>query len=87
MIQWNMSYIYEKLGDDLNVIKLRNELLDIEKYNKELYIIYEDFLNKKYEETKDNLYIDLLELLSKKYTEAKLSINKRAKYIKNQIDF
>lgn len=82
-----MSYIYEKLGDDLNVIKLRNELLDIEKYNKELYIIYEDFLNRKYDETKDNLYIDLLELLSKKYTEAKLSINKRAKYIKNQIDF
>ena len=87
MIKWNMAYIYEEFGNDLKVIELRNELLNTEKYNKELYRLYKEYLNKKYDETQDSLYIDLLELLENKYTLAQKTINKRAKYIKNQIEF
>ena len=87
MIKWNMAYIYEELGNNLKVIELRNELLDTEKYNKELYKLYKEYLNKKYDETQDPYYIHLLEFVETKYTLAQKTINKRAKYIKNQIVF
>lgn len=87
MIKWNMAYIYEELGNDSKVIELRNELLDIEKYNDELYKLYRQYLNEKYAETNDKSYFDLLNLVDFKYNEAQKTINKRAKHIKNQIDF
>lgn len=87
MIKWNMAYIYEELSEDLKVIELRNELLDIEKYNPELYTVYKYYLNRRYSETKDELYTDLLKLVDLKYSNAQKNINKRAKYIKNQIEF
>lgn len=87
MIKWNMAYIYEELGNNSKVIELRNELLDTEKYNKELYKLYKEYLNKKYDETQDPYYIHLLEFVESKYTLAQKTINKRAKYIKNQIVF
>lgn len=87
MIKWNMAYIYEELGNDVKVIELRNELLDIEKYNNELYSLYRQYLNEKYAETNDKLYVNLLNLVDLKYNEAQKTINKRAKYIKNQIYF
>lgn len=87
MIKWNMAYIYEELGNDSKVIELRNELLDIEKYNDELYKLYRQYLNEKYAETNNKSYADLLNLVDLKYNEAQKTINKRARYIKNQIDF
>lgn len=87
MIKWNMAYIYEELGNDSKVIELRNELLNIEKYNNELYSVYRQYLNKKYIETNDESYVNLLNLVDLQYKEAQKTINKRAKYIKNQIDF
>ncbi|MGV2686039.1 hypothetical protein GNF82_17120, partial [Clostridium perfringens] len=56
-ILWNISYIYEKLGDADNTEKYMELVLEKEKYYKDAYIRYQDYLIKAYGKTNDNKYV------------------------------
>ncbi|GAA0083744.1 hypothetical protein UT300007_01830 [Clostridium sp. CTA-7] len=84
-ILWNISYIYEKLGDADNTEKYMELVLEKEKYYKEAYIRYQDYLIKAYGKINDNKYVDKLNNLENYYYESYNSLNNKAIYMKNQL--
>ena len=84
-ILWNMAYIHEKLGNDNEVISIRNELLEREKFYQDLYDVYSDYAQRRYYETKDEKYKILQSSIKDKHNEALNELNPKAIYIKNQL--
>ncbi|NKF06663.1 O-antigen ligase family protein [Clostridium gasigenes] len=84
-ILWNMAYIHEKLGDTNKSMDIRNELLEIERFYPEAYIVQHDYLIKLYAETKNEKYIEMIEALEDYYYKNVKELNPKAKYMKNQL--
>lgn len=84
-ILWNMAYIYEKKGDIENTIKLKDEILVKERFYKEAYSSYNTYLDKLYEESKNEKYNEIIEKIDEYYKESKEKLNNKAIYLKNQL--
>lgn len=84
-IDWNLSYCYIKLDDEVNVIKGMRTLLEKEKYNNEVYSLFEEYFIDKYNESNDDKYYSIVKDIKFKKEQAEKSLNKKSIYMKNQI--
>lgn len=86
IILGNLAFSYEKLGDEKQAISYYEEFIAKEKYYHEIYVMYKDFLDKRYNLTKHSFYKDKAEELKKIYKQNQSTLNHRAKYMKDQMD-
>ena len=85
MVIWNLSYIYEALGDTDKALKYGEEVVEREKFYPGAYIKQHDYLIKLYSESGDKKYEDKIRALEEYYYKNYNNINKRAKYMNNQL--
>ena len=81
----NMGIIYEILNKSNDADYCYNYVVDHAKFNKELYLIYEKFLNKQYKITKSESYIVKIDKLKNKFHNNKVIINPRYIYLNDQM--
>lgn len=81
-IKWNLSYTYKELGEYDKALEKASQVLEIEKYNKDVYILYNNILQYKYDETE---YNKKLKELKDFYYNSLDKINPKSKYLKNQL--
>ena len=85
MVIWNLSYMYEALGENEIALKYGEEVLERERFYPGVYIKQYDYLMRLYEETRDEKYKDKINNLEDIYYKSYKELNKRAKYINNQL--
>lgn len=85
LIIWNIVYINQKLDNEDEVIKYMDDLINLEKYNPEVYNLFYDYFNDKYKNTNNNDYKKICDEINNKKEEAKSTRNNKAIYLKNQI--
>lgn len=85
MVIWNLSYLYEVLGDEEKALTYGEEVIDRERFYPEAYIKQYDYLIKLYGKTSDEKYEDKIKDLEATYYKNYGELNKRAKYMKNQL--
>lgn len=84
ILKWNLAYVYEKLGEEKEVLTIRKELMQDEKYYfeayKEMYKYVSDN-SKLSEDDKDKLIMDIEDA----HGVTVKSLNLKARYLKNQL--
>lgn len=85
MITWNLSYIYEVLGEEEKALNYGQEVLEIERFYPGAYIKQYDYLMRLYGETRDKKYEEQIKDLEEFYYKSYNDLNKRAKYMNNQL--
>lgn len=81
-IKWNLSYIYKELGEYDKALEKASQVLEMEKYNKDVYVLYNDILKNKYDAIE---YNNKLKELKTFYYKSLDEINPKSKYLKNQL--
>lgn len=84
-VLWNISYLYEKIGDSQNALKYGQEVLEVERFYPGAYIKQYDYLMKLYGETEDKKYENQIKELEDLYYKNYKEINKKAIYMNNQL--
>lgn len=85
MIVWNLSYIYEALGEHDKALEYGQEVLERERFYPQAYIKHHDYLMKLYSEISDKKYEDKINELEEYYYKNYKELSKRAKYMNNQL--
>lgn len=85
MLIWNLSYLYEALGQNETALNLSEEVLERERFYPAAYTKQYDYLMKLYGETNDKKYEDEVNKLEYTYYKNYKELNKRAKYMNNQL--
>lgn len=85
MVEWNLSYVHETLGHNLEAIKYAENVVKRERFYPGAYIKLYDYLMKLYGETGDRNTEYKLKNLEITYHVNYEELNKRAKYMNNQL--
>lgn len=85
MITWNLSYIYEVLGEEEKALNYGEKVLEAERFYPGAYIKQYDYLMRLYGETGDTKYEDQIKELEEFYYKSYNYLNKRSKYMNNQL--
>ncbi len=85
MVEWNLSYVHETLGHNLEAIKYAENVVKRERFYPGAYIKLYDYLMKHYGETGDRNTEYKLKNLEITYYVNYEELNKRAKYMNNQL--
>lgn len=85
MVAWNLSYLHEELGHNLEALKYAEKVLERERFYPGVYIKLYDYLMKLYGETGDRNTEYKLKYLETIYYINYEELNKRAKYMNNQL--
>ncbi len=85
MVEWNLSYLHESLGNNLEAIKYAENVVERERFYPGAYIRLYDYLMKLYGETGDRNTEYKLKKLEITYYVNYEELNKRAKYMNNQL--
>ena len=85
MVEWNLSYLHESLGNYLEAIKYAENVVERERFYTGAYIKLYDYLMKLYGETGDRNTEYKLKNLEITYYVNYEELNKRAKYMNNQL--
>lgn len=85
MVEWNLSYLHESLGQNAAALKYAENVVDRERFYPGAYIKLYDYLMKLYGETGDRNTEYKLKNLEITYHVNYEELNKRAKYMNNQL--
>lgn len=85
MIVWNLSYVYEALGEHDKALEYGQEVLERERFYPQAYIKHHDYLMKLYSEISDKKYEDKINELEEYYYKNYKELSKRVKYMNNQL--
>lgn len=85
-IRTDIAFTYENLGDTYNTIKCFDSVLEYQKYSPEIYKKYYFYLSSLYNKTNNYKYKIKMDNLRKLYYKNFNSLNKRAVYLKNQLN-
>lgn len=84
-VTWNLSYLYEEMGDREKALKYGEQVVKSERFYPGVYIKQYDYLMSLYEETEDIEYLKSIEELEGFYYKNYKELNKRAKYMNEQL--
>ena len=85
MVIWNLSYLYEEIGDNEKALEYGEELLERERFYPGVYIKQHDYLMRLYGETGDIKYEKQIKELEDFYYKSYSELNKKSKYMNNQL--
>ncbi|MCY6370893.1 O-antigen ligase family protein [Clostridium ganghwense] len=81
----NLAFSYDKLKDDNKAVKYYEEFIEKEKFYYPMYNAYYNFLNSRYDSSKDSFYSEKIKSVIEIYSLNYKKLNPRAKYMKEQM--